>query len=290
MSDQTRNESEHRMAADRAALPFRLLEQMRIPSGYERSFKMLPGRLLTNRYLLGVDLNNLHPEQLQSICQQLKMPKEFVPSLNEHLPDANLVFFGFEDNPPTGTYKVYLEFWERVKSEVQLDPTSLSPKLLHLGFKWDVADNARRTVSKYLCHPMLSTEKILQRLSDVYAGHEGCGSRAIATEIITFAASRAEEHSCIYLEVLEGDSLRRSFDINLYSAMLPLSSIQSALIRLRDHFAIPLSQFEQLCRLTCDKLLGHLSGGISQSGEEFLTVYYEAAGPTDGFAMPISLM
>lgn len=281
MSDHTRDESELRIAAERATLPFRLLEQMRIPSGYERSFKMLPGRLLANRYLLGVDLNDLHPEQLRSICQQLNMPKEFVPSLDERLPDANLVFFGFEDNPPSGTYKVYLEFWERVKSEVQSDPTALSPKLLHLGFKWDVADNTRRTISRYLCYPLLSTERILQRLGDLYAGHEDCGSLSIAAEIIAFAASRTEEHSFIYLEVLEGDGLRRSFDINLYSAMLPLSSIQSALIRLRDHFAIPPNQFEQLRRLTCDKLLGHLSGGINEGGEEFLTVYYEADCPTE---------
>lgn len=287
MNDHQRDDSQLRIAAERATLPFRLLEQMRIPSGYERSFKMLPGRLLANRYLLGVDLNNIRPEQLRSICQQLNMPKEFVPSLDEHLPDANLVFLGFEDDSPSSTYKVYLEFWERVKSEVQSDPTSLSPKLLHLGFKWDVADNARKTVSKYLCYPLLSTEKILQRIGDLYAGHEGCGSQTIATEIIAFAASRAEEHSFIYLEVLEGDSLRRSFDINLYSAMLPLSSIQSALIRLRDHFAIPTDQFEYLYRLTSNKLLGHLSGGTSQRGEEFLTIYYEVDDPTDELTLPV---
>lgn len=287
MSDHNRNESELRIVAERAALPFKLLEQMRVPCGYERSFRMLPGRLLANRYLLGVDLNNLHPEQLRFICQQLNMPEEFIPSLNQHLSDANLVFFGFEDNPPSGLHKVYLEFWERVKSEVRSDPEPLSPKLLHLGFKWDVADNARRTISKYLCYPMLSTKRILQRLGDLYAGHEGCGSLAIATEIIAFAASHAEEHSFIYLEVLEEDGLRRSFDINLYSAMLPLRSIQQLLVRLREHFAIPSSQFEQLYRLTCDKLLGHISGGISQCGEEFLTVYYEADSPTDGISMPV---
>lgn len=275
MSDHNRNEPELRIAADRATLPFRLLEQMKIPCGYERSFKMLPGRLLANRYLLGVDLNHVSAEQLREICQQLNMPKEFVQALDSHLPDANLVFLGFEDNPPTGMYKVYLEFWERVKSEVQSDPTSLSPKLLHLGFKWNVADNAQRTISKYLCYPLLSTEGILQRLADVYAGHDGCGSLAIAAEIIAFAASRAEECSFLYLEVIDGESLRRSFDINLYSAMLPLSSINPALIRLRDHFAIAHDTFDQLSRLMNDKLLGHLSGGISSDGDEFLTIYYE---------------
>ena len=276
MSDHDRDESELRIAADRAALPFTLLEQMQIPCGYERSFKMLPGMLLANRYLLGVDLKNLGFEQLRSICQRLNMPEEFFTSLSEQLPSANLVFLGFEDNPPTGMYKVYLEFWEQVKSEVQSKPASLEPRLLHLGFKWNVADNTQRTISRYLCYPLLSTEGILQRMTDVYADRVECASLEIATEIVAFAASRSEPDSFIYLEVIEGDSLRSSFDINLYSAMLPLSSIKPALIRLRDHFAIPTDTFDRLDRLTCDKLLGHLSGGISQQGEEFVTIYYEA--------------
>lgn len=221
-------------------------------------------------------MKNLGSGQLRTICQRLNMPDEFFQSLEEHLSGANLVFLGFEDNPPTGMYKVYLEFWEQVKSEVQSKPESLEPKLLHLGFKWNVADNAQRKISKYLCYPLLSNEGILQRMTDVYAGDEGCTSLKNAAEIVAFAARRAEPGSFNYLEVLEGDSPRRSFDINLYAAMLPLSSINPALIRLRDHFAIPTDTFDRLYRLTCDKLLGHLSGGISQHGEEFLTIYYEA--------------
>lgn len=275
MSDLDRDESELRIAAERAALPFTLLEQMQIPCGYERSFKMLPGRLLANRYLLGVDLKNLSVEQLRSICQRLNMPNDFLQSLVEHLSDANLVFLGFEDNPPTGLYKVYLEFWERVKSEVQSNPTSLEPRLLHLGFKWNVADNTQRTISRYRCYPLLSTELILQRVTNVYADRAPCMSLEIAAEIIAFAASRSESDSLIYVEVIEGDSLRRSFDINLYAAALPLNFIKPAFLRLRDHFAIPPDTFDRLDRLTCDKLLGHLSGGISQHGEEFVTIYYE---------------
>ena len=276
MNDHDRKEAEVRIAADRAALPFNLLEQMRIPCGYERSFKLHPGRVLANRYLLGVDLKDINSDQLQTICQRLSMPDDYVQSLEEHLPDANLVFLGFEDNPPHGTYKVYLEFWERVKSEVRSNPTSLTPKLLHLGFKWGVEDNSQRTTSKYLCYPLLSNEAILQRMSDVYIGHEDSVSQNIAAEIVALAVRRAKEAPLIYLEVFEEDSLRRSFDINLYSAMLSLKDIQPALIRLRDHFAIPMSTFDRLYCLTCDKLLGHLSGGIGQNGEEFVTIYYEA--------------
>ena len=173
-------------------------------------------------------------------------------------------------------YKVYLEFWDRVKSEVQTNPASPDPKLLHLGFKWNIADNIQRTVSRYLCYPRLSAEDILRRMTDVYADHQGCTWQEIATEIIAFAASRVDVGAFIYLEVMEEDGLHSSFDINLYAAMLPLSSIKPALIRLRDHFAIQSDTFDRLSHLTCDKRLGHISGGISQHGEDFLTVYYEA--------------
>ena len=276
MNDHDRNDSELRLAAERAALPFRLLEQMQIPSGYERSFKLLPGRLLANRYLLGVDLKDIDSEQLHTICHRMNMPDEFVQSLSEHLPEANLVFVGFENNPPHGTYKIYLKFWDRVKAEVQSTPTSLAPKLLHLGVKWDATDNTQRTIARYQCYPLLTTDGILQRMTDIYVGHEDCVSWKVATEIVTFAASRAEPGSFIYLEVLEEDGLRRSFDINLYSAMLTLKEIEPALIRLRNHFAIPTDSFDRLARLTHDKPLGHLSAGISQNGEEFATIYYEA--------------
>lgn len=276
MNDHNRDDSQLRLAANRAVLPFTLLEQMQIPCGYERSFKMLPGRILANRYLLGVDLKNLSVEQLRTICQRLNMPEEFFPPLEEHLSDANLVFVGFEDNPPSGTYKVYLEFWERVKSEVQSQGSSVDPKLLHVGFKWNVADNTQRTISRYLCYPLLSAEVILQRMARIYAGYGGCTSLEIVFQIISLAASRADPGSFIYLEVLEGDNVRRSFDINLYSAMLSLGSIWPALLRLRDHFAIPTAPFEQLNRVTSNKLLGHVSGGIDQHGVEFVTIYYEA--------------
>lgn len=276
MSAHDRDESELRIAADRAALPFTLLEELKIPCGYERSFKLLPGKLLANRYLLGVDLKNIHPAQLHAICQRLNMPEEFFQSLDEHLSDANLVFLGFEDNPPVGIYKVYLEYWDRMKSEVQLEPATLEPKLLHLGFKWNAIDNSQRTISRYLCYPLLSTDSILQRMTNLYAGHEQATSLKIATEIVAFAASRAEARSFIYLEVDEGSRLRRSFDINLYPAMLPLSSIKPVLTRLCDHFSIQTDRFDRLHHLISDKLLGHLSGGISQLGEEFVTIYFEA--------------
>jgi hypothetical protein len=112
-------------------------------------------------------------------------------------------------------------------------------------------------------------------MAATFAGDEDNSTLQIATEIVAFAATRVADHSFIYMEVLEENSLRTSFDINLYPAMLPLNAIRPALTRLRDHFSIPGDAFGQLCHLTRNKLLGHLSGGISRDREEFLSIYYE---------------
>ena len=46
-------------AAAQAGLLFRIVEELDVPCGYERSFKMLPGRLLANRFLLGINTADL---------------------------------------------------------------------------------------------------------------------------------------------------------------------------------------------------------------------------------------
>ena len=43
-----------KMAARKAVLPFEFIEEMGLACGYERSFKLLAGRVLANRYLLGI--------------------------------------------------------------------------------------------------------------------------------------------------------------------------------------------------------------------------------------------
>lgn len=68
------------IAAAQAGLLFRIVEDMQVPCGYERSFKMLEGRLLANRFLLGMNTENLTHERLLDVCRQLDMPKMYKPT------------------------------------------------------------------------------------------------------------------------------------------------------------------------------------------------------------------
>ncbi len=94
--------------------------------------------------------------------------------------------------------------------------------------------------------------------------------------MIALAASRAGDGAFVYLEGVEENTPRNSFDINLYRAGLRLTEIHPLLSRMRHHFSIPIERFDRLYKEVGDKRLGHLSGGVSRAGTDYLTVYYEA--------------
>jgi len=104
--------------AKKATLPFEILESLEIPCGYERSFKMSKGRLLANRYLLGISLQDTTPQVLFEIIHKLQMPESLFDEFQQKLPGANLVFIGFEDDQLDGTYRVYLEYWDKICAEI----------------------------------------------------------------------------------------------------------------------------------------------------------------------------
>ena len=263
------------MTAERAVKLFKIIEDLRVSCGYERSFKMLDHTLLANRFLLGINTADLKPGRLLDVCRQLDMPAQYMELFQAHLAVANVVFLGFEDRKVDCLYKVYLEFWEKVKSDIHRTSNKQEPVLLHLGFKWNTDDNTQRAISQYMCYPMLSVKDILKRLSNVYQGHEDNTSLQIAEDIITFAGSRSASSSFIYLEVGEEDNPGKSFDINLYKAQFRLREIASSLSRMREHYSIPAEQFGLLYQLVGNKLFGHLAGGLNREGKDFLTVYYE---------------
>lgn len=261
--------------AAQASLPFAIVEQWGVPCGYERSFKMLPGRLLANRYLLGIAARDVTDDQWLDACRRLGMPDDYRDSFAARLADANLVFLGFEDNEVSCTYRVYLEFWEKVKAEVRRSPTPKEPRLLHLGFKWDANDSRRSAISEYRCFPLLDKRETLRRIADLYAAQPDSACGQIVNELVELAATRCVDGAFKYEEVIEEDGRRVSFDLNLYAAQIGLHEIWPWLSTAQQHYAIPAEPFARLYDLVGDKLLGHLSGGTDRRGEDFLTVYYE---------------
>ena len=180
---QNRNQSRPRpltKKAKNAALPFKLLERLAIPCGYERSFKMTQGKLLENRYLLGVSLQDTTPDALLEICRRLKMPESLFTQFQHNLPDANLVFLGFEDDDDGASYRVYLEYWDKICAEIRKAPHETHPRLMFLGYKWIIQHPERQAVSEYTCYPLLNNSQIIERIIQLYRTTENdCGTEHV---------------------------------------------------------------------------------------------------------------
>ena len=264
---------------DRGHAKGRLLSQLADTldlEGQERSFRMVRNRLLTNRFLLGVSKENLDPQDLEAILNELEMPDAHVHAFREHLPDANLILFGFEENETRCVCKVYLEFWEKIISEISADPDKVEPALLHLGFKWDAADNTRATIARYTCYPLLDRQQVLGRLPGVFQDAEDSAAQEIAGDIVRYAYEKTSDDTFVYLEVSEEGNPRRSYDINLYKAGLRVGDLGPFLFRLRSHYLIPEEPFRSLCDQIHGRPLGHLAGGVDREGKSFATIYYES--------------
>ena len=251
-----------------------LVRALNVAFGFEKSFKLSRGNMRTDRVILGVRSKLVDRDSLLKACSALGMPVPYLQQFEALLPEANTVGFGFEG----GAYKIYLEFWDRLRKRVQRDPSNTAPEILFLGYKWAISDSARCAVARYTCYPLLSVRAIQQRLATLY-DDVAAPSLQVAQEIVGLAAPLiGPNDSFVYVEATEDGNPRRSFDLNLYKAGLKVSQLYPLVASLCEHYAIPRNAFDKFFTDIGRRSFGHLSGGIGRDAQDFLTVYYELDG------------
>ena len=254
-----------------------LVAQLDVPIEFERSFKMSKNTLLPDRFLMGASLAKIHGASgcsVEDVCTAMKMPKPFLTVFSEHLPDTDYVHFGFEKGPSASVYKVYQEFYEKMKNGLQMDPAPHEPQTLHLGYKWNVADRRKRVLSRYMWYPGLRPDALFRRLVDLLSSSTISVFSGMVRGIASLALTRMSAGDALYLEVSEESNPRRSFDINLYAAGLCVGELYPFLHQFCRIFNIPLQTFHRFYDGIKERTVGHLSGGIDRKGNDFLTVYY----------------
>lgn len=267
--------------AEKANTLTRLVENLGVEFGFERSFKISDRSLLTNRFIMGLKKSELADspnEMLLSTFSQMGMPDAFQEDCRSLLDKTEYIHFGFEEQKAGCLYKAYLEF----KLDMKLGPGGAKvkhePVLVFLGLKWDPFDDAKRAVTRYICHPLLSVEEIQDKLSSLFNGNQEYKSFETARNILDKTVKIISNNKIIYEEVTEENNSRRSFDMNLYAANLCIRDIYPLLIDIGRHYSLPAERFVPLCDRISDKRFGHLSGGVDREGKDFLTVYYGVEG------------
>jgi hypothetical protein len=246
--------------------------------GFEKSFKMSAGGLAGERVIFGLRARELDPAALQEACRSLGMPAGLMPQMAEGLGEANTIGFGFEGDAEGGVYKLYLEFWDRLRQRLAADPRNVAPALLFLGLKWPASGAGPFAVARYTCHPLLSVRGILARLQALYDARRDAPSFAAARAILELAARRIGSDSFVYVEAAEEGNPRASFDLNLYKARLRLADLRPILDSLGRAYALDPARLEEIVQDNAERPFGHLSGGLGRRGEDFLTAYYEIEG------------
>jgi hypothetical protein len=247
--------------------------------GFERSFKVSCGTLFENRFLLGMKKSSLGQDgdvRLDEVCRSLEMPEDLRSRFGQLIPSANYVHFGFEEGAGGVMYKVYLEFYNVVKTQMQKQKDSISEAMLHVGLKWDINDPMRQSVTHYMWYPWLEADEIVRRvnaLDDFASG--GIPAFALSvSQLVSVAASKMSSKDILYLEVTEEGNPRRSFDINVYRAGLQVSELFPILSELSQRLGLPYDRFHALYDRIKTKRLGHIAGGLDRAGDIFVTVYY----------------
>jgi hypothetical protein len=262
-----------------AAELLRTIESLEVRPVLERSFKMSGGTLLPNRFLWGFKRDSLteaRAEKLWEICARLAMPPSLLKDFRAGVGDANVVFFGFEENARGWRYKAYLEFGDRLARVRAANPDAPEPVLIYLGFKWDANDPARSSVARYTCHPALSAPDMVERMRAAFYGPAAGPSFEIARAIVEQAAGRVGNERFLYFETTEDDNPRNSFDINLYNARLRVEDVYPLLLKACQHFGIASEAFLGAYLPVRAATFGHVTGGMDREGKDFLSIYFGA--------------
>ena len=264
---------------------YNLIQGLGVKTGFEQSFKMFDKHILADRFLTGFnreDLKEDAAEQITEICSRLNMPDDFKQDFLSSINDANILLFGFEGSEQTLYYKAYLEFGKKNLEQSQKGGKENTPFLIHIGYKWDVFENANRTTTYYTCYPRLDYNEITEKLAEVFPDENSKYIPGLCARIINLASTRVSPAEILYFEAKEENNPRLSFDINFYRANLKVSEVFPLLCEAAGYFSIPFERFYKLYSGASSDTFGHLTGGIDRNGRDFLTFYFGKKGSTAG--------
>jgi hypothetical protein len=266
-----------------ATLPFQVLEALHLPARNERSFKLRPGALLTQRYLLGVPCGGLPPGPLLQAAQRLGMPAPLLEGFGQALEGASTALYGFEGAPDgTVVFKTYAEYRGRLRVACDTARARGHPAPaveLFRGFKWRHGAEDAGVQTVYTALPGLPPAR-LQAMAGRPPGDGAHGAhhaavREAARRVLGHALAACPGCTPLWLDIAEAGRAVRAFDLNLYDAGLRVADAATHVNTLAQALGVEAGLVQGLLAVASDALLGHLSAGQGPDGQPYLTIYFE---------------
>lgn len=254
-----------------------LVKSLGVGCKVERSVKIIPGKILSNRLLLGISKKNIPEDanaQILDLCGRMGIPENFRRDLGTHIAGANFIHFGYEEEEGICLNKVYLEFLDKVRAEIGNDQGNGIPRLLYKAFKWDVSGRGTQAVTDYTLHPWLPASEMISRAASTLNAASDRDAMDILDGIVGLAAERISPHDLLYLEVTEEGNSRKSFDLNMYRRGLQVAELYPLLGKIARRLGISYKDFHNAYERIKFRKLGHVAGGKDRYGREFFTLYY----------------
>lgn len=242
----------------------------------ERSLKLIPQHLCADRLLFAVDRRDAVDQKIVRVCENIKMPGNLLASLQFALAEANHVYFGVEQTHGELILKAYLERRDKIETELRRAGNGAGPFQLFTGWKWNMARPAQQAVTHYWWYPHIDVDAMLQRICDTLGKGLGHGSIELVENLVRQTAAKASNRALQYLEVVEDDNPRTSFDLNLYKCGYRLTDLSALIATAMAHYDIPRHRYQRLYQSISAERVGHIAAGIDRHNRDFMTLYYGA--------------
>lgn len=234
-----------------------LTETLRGPCVEERSAKITPGALQTDRGLFSFPRRALYPgprRRLASLLDRLGLAD--ASPLMSALPGAGALHFGADGR----IFKCYLEYPPEARPE---------PGLVFLAVKW--RGQTMRTDHYFDRSQMTHAAKHALLAEAVPTGP----ARAVGAEMLDLARNGDPGGRAVVLEVVGAEDARRSIDISVADAARPIGALASTLAPV---LGVAGEAGQGFLRAQAGAFLGHYAAGRGPDGTAFATLYY-GAGP-----------
>jgi len=244
------------------------------PYGYERSIKFIGQQVYRDRFLVSFPKLALTlGANLDGLLEQLDFPAAGVPRLQGFLAEGDILHLGFEGEATAYVCKLYVEnaahirqLWASASNEPD------GAVRVHRALKWWPENSSESSLleTQYDWLPCADRQALLHSIANLWP----TVPRKALSDLLAVACRKVPAKDLQLLKVSEPDSIRNSFDLNLYDACLSLSDVQSILEAMLVDVGAERSNINAILLPLADEALGHVAGGVARNGKLFLSLYF----------------